>query len=31
MTKNKKMGAGSGTLISSNLVLTAAHNLYDKE
>jgi V8-like Glu-specific endopeptidase len=28
---NKDPSAGSGVLISRNLVLTAAHNLYDKE
>jgi V8-like Glu-specific endopeptidase len=28
---NKDPSAGSGVLLSKNLVLTAAHNLYDKE
>jgi V8-like Glu-specific endopeptidase len=28
---NKDSSAGSGVLISKNLVLTAAHNLYDKK
>lgn len=30
LTKLKQMGMGSGVLISKNLFLTAAHNIYDK-
>jgi V8-like Glu-specific endopeptidase len=30
LTPNKRVAAGSGVLISRNLILTAAHNLYDK-
>lgn len=26
-----KFGVGSGVLLSSNIVLTAAHNIYDKD
>jgi V8-like Glu-specific endopeptidase len=31
LTPGKKMAVGSGVLISRDLVLTAAHNLYDKD
>jgi hypothetical protein len=30
LTKLKQTGIGSGVLISKNLFLTAAHNIYDK-
>jgi V8-like Glu-specific endopeptidase len=30
-THNKKLAAGSGLLISKDLILTAAHNIFDKE
>jgi V8-like Glu-specific endopeptidase len=30
LTHHKQLGVGSGILISSNLVLTVAHNFYDK-
>jgi V8-like Glu-specific endopeptidase len=29
--KNKGPGCGSGVIVSKNLVLTAAHNIYDKD
>jgi V8-like Glu-specific endopeptidase len=28
---NKQLGTGSGVLISENLVLTTAHNIYDRD
>jgi V8-like Glu-specific endopeptidase len=30
LNKNKQLGMGSGVLISPNLVLTVAHNIYDR-
>ena len=31
ITKNKDIGKGTGFLIASDLILTLAHNLYDKK
>jgi V8-like Glu-specific endopeptidase len=31
LTKKKRFAVGSGILISKNIVLTAAHNIYDKD
>jgi V8-like Glu-specific endopeptidase len=30
MNPKKRLGAGTGVLISKDLVLTVAHNIYDK-